>query len=67
MNTMTMPSGLIVPVSPSILRMEADESTRLHNVALWHLRKAAKASNDRDAARHAAIADRMFIHSHLAK
>lgn len=67
MNTMILPSGLIVPASPSILRIEADESTRLFNVAAWHQKKAIKADNVRDALRHTTMANDLFLQSHLAK
>lgn len=43
------------------------KSIQLYNIAVWHLEQIDKSSNDRDRNRHADLADRLFILSHLAR
>lgn len=38
----------------------------LRNVAAWHLNKSETARDERDRARHARIADRLFINAYWA-
>lgn len=47
--------------------VQADHATRLKNAAIWHQQHAEKATNVRDMARHAELADRLFILSHMVR
>lgn len=63
-------NGLLLPVErlgSGTLYVPAADSQRLMNVAIWHQDHAEKATNVRDMARHADMADRLFIASHRAK